>query len=412
MMTTLTKVLALVLMIALTFEAPAPEPAAPTMTGQERTQMLQQLEQTEDLEECLRLGTALELGEIDVERFRASPEELDALYEQMLATTALPWFTEMAWSLQMDGDGKVVSFQPQYLDPADYDRTRYEKAVEEALAQAVHPGMTELQIALSLHDYLAVRCAYDETLVRGTEYDALVRGSAVCQGYAEAYMDLLGRVGIECIIVTSEEMNHAWNQVKLGGQWYNVDLTWNDPTPNREGQACHGFFLISDGTMASEDYGYYGWVSPHECTDPGYETGQFWSDSISPVLYPDAGSCYLVRVVESGYHILRRDEVTGEETRLARMDFKYPDAFARGSRRIHFYTAGLSTDGEALYYTDVNGVRRLDLTSGEVSTVYEHDVSATREVLVGSFLEGDTLYLTAMDTSQEVRSMEVPYPAG
>lgn len=412
MMTAWTQALIWILTLMLTFEAPAPQPVQPALSEQEQLQLLQQLEETEDLRECLRLGTALELEAIDVARFRAAPEELDALYEQMLATTALPWFAEMAWSLQMDGDGKVTSFHPQYLDPADYDRNRYEKAVEAALAEAVHPGMSELQIALSLHDYLAVRCAYDETLVRGTEYDALVRGSAVCQGYAEAYMDLLGRAGIECIIVTSEEMNHAWNQVKLDGQWYNVDLTWNDPTPNREGMANHGFFLISDETMGSAEYGYYGWTSPNVCTDTAYETGQFWSESISPVIYADAETCYLIRVGEQSYQILRRDEVTGEEVRLARMDFKYPDAFARGTHRSHFYTAGLSKVGEALYYTDVNGIRRLDLATGTVTTVYEHDVSATREVLVGSFTDGHTLYLTTMDKDLGYQSTDVPFPAG
>lgn len=400
------RMLLLALTAALTFETPAPE-KTPERTPRQEERMLQRMEQTEDIRECIRLGAELELELIDLRRFERMPEEMDELYQQLLGTRDLPWYMDLSWSYKIAGDENVSYLKPGYLDPAEYSRSRYEAAVEKALAEAVKPGMSEVQVALSLHDYLASHCAYDESLERGTEYDVLVHGSAVCQGYAEAYMDLLGRVGIECIVVTSEEMNHAWNQVKLDGQWYHVDVTWDDPSPDRAGMASHGRFLISDGTMATGDYGYYGWESPHTCSDQSYETGQFWSDSISPVIYEDADTCYLIRIGDGEYEILRRD--ADVETLLTRVDFKYPEAFAVGGRYIHFYTAGLSLEDGFLYYTDVNGVRRLDPASREVTVVYKHDVSQTRQVLVGSFLDGGTLQLTTMDRDEVFQSTQVPF---
>lgn len=404
------RVLLASLTLMLTIEAPVPV-EEPVRTAQEEAALVERMEATQDIRECISLGAELELDMIDLDRFDVTAEEMDALYYEMLGTRELPWYMELNWSYIQARDETVRYLKPAYLDPAKYQRSRYEQAAQEALAEAVLPGMSELQIALSLHEYLSTHCAYDDTLTRFTEYDVLVRGSAVCQGYSEAYMDLLGRAGIESIIVTSEQMNHCWNQVKLDGQWYNVDLTWNDPSPNLEGMVGHSFFLISDERIGSEEYGYYGWSSPNACTDTTYETEQFWTGSTSPVVYADADTCYLIRMEEKGYRILSRKESTGEERSLGWMDFKYPEAFATGRRRLLVYVSGLSKVGDGLYYTDVNGLRRLDLATGEVTTVYEHDISESRQVLVGSFLEGGTLYLTTMDKKQEFYSTQIPFDA-
>lgn len=397
-----------ILTAIMTVGTPAREPERPRMQP-ETFRMRAQMAQTEDVREYIRMGTMLELDTIDLERFELTPEEVDVLYGEMLNTQQLPWYVDLNWSYLCGSGETVQDLRPRYLDPSVYDRSRYERAAAEVLEETVKPGMTQVQIALAIHDYLALHCAYDESLERYTEYDVLVRGSAVCQGYAEAYMDLLHRVGIECVVVPSEDMNHAWNQVKLDGQWYNVDLTWNDPAPNREGMVGHSFFLISDDLITRPEYGYYGWTSPYECTDPTYDAGAFWGDVISPVVYEDADTCYLIRLREKDYQILCRDEKTGTEQQLALVDFKYPQFAAKGTRWVHFYTAGLSKVGEALYYTDINGLRRLDLISGDVTTAYPHDISGSGQAMVGSFLEDGKLYLTTIDREQQLHSFEVPY---
>ena len=52
-------------------------------------------------------------------------------------------------------------------------------------------------------------------------------GVAVCDGYCKAFQFFMDVLGIECEIQTGQ--NHAWNRVKVGGQWYLVDCTWDDP---------------------------------------------------------------------------------------------------------------------------------------------------------------------------------------
>lgn len=53
----------------------------------------------------------------------------------------------------------------------------------------------------------------------------------VCQNYAEIFQAMCLQNCTPCEIVTSYEMDHAWNRVWLWGEWYHVDVTFDDPGP-------------------------------------------------------------------------------------------------------------------------------------------------------------------------------------
>lgn len=137
-------------------------------------------------------------------------------------------------------------------------------------AQCTAAGCTtQYEIALWMHNWLIYNANYDYTY---TEYGAdgvLLKGTGVCQSYTLAYQLLLEKMGIEVLVVTSEEMNHAWNLINLNGNWYHVDCTWDDP--DEGGMECHTYFCLSDAMMSrdhtwivadypacnSDDYNYY-----------------------------------------------------------------------------------------------------------------------------------------------------------
>ncbi len=66
----------------------------------------------------------------------------------------------------------------------------------------------------------------------------LDRGKAICSGYAAVFSALCNEVNIPCVSVNGytnealrllsvrEAPDHAWNAVKLKGEWYSVDATW------------------------------------------------------------------------------------------------------------------------------------------------------------------------------------------
>ncbi len=133
--------------------------------------------------------------------------------------------------------------------------------VEDIVSSVVQNGMSEYETAKVLHDYIALNCAYDMRYYSGgmpsasyTAYGVLMDNIGVCAGYARAYQKLLQYCGIECEYVTgyANGGRHAWNIVKIDGEWYNVDVTWDDPTPDRKGYVRYNYFLRSDAVMARD----------------------------------------------------------------------------------------------------------------------------------------------------------------
>jgi hypothetical protein len=89
-------------------------------------------------------------------------------------------------------------------------------------------------------DYEKVRYVY-ETLIRQVDYDQTVKNSqniistfvrkkTVCQGYAYGMQYLLGKLGVDCTTVEgmAYSRNHAWNLVRMDGEYYYVDTTWGN----------------------------------------------------------------------------------------------------------------------------------------------------------------------------------------
>lgn len=84
-----------------------------------------------------------------------------------------------------------------------------------------------------VHDALLGRVDYQLTAqVNQSAYSALVARETVCAGYARAFQYILHQLQIPCYYVTGVAgQNHAWNMVYLSGDFYNVDVTWDDTSP-------------------------------------------------------------------------------------------------------------------------------------------------------------------------------------
>ena len=96
------------------------------------------------------------------------------------------------------------------------------------------------------HDIICEYVEYEEGTYDQTAYSADMQKKTVCAGYAKLYSMLTNAAGLETVSVTSA--THGWNRTKLGNQWYNVDLTWDDGTP-----ISYQFFNKSDATMEKYD---------------------------------------------------------------------------------------------------------------------------------------------------------------
>ena len=106
------------------------------------------------------------------------------------------------------------------------------------------------------HDWLIEEISYDSSSYnKGNIYGVFIEKKVVCEGYARAYKYLLDNLGITNILVTGTATNsngtteeHMWNYVKINGEWYAVDPTWDDPIVYGGGTVSsgtkHRYFLI------------------------------------------------------------------------------------------------------------------------------------------------------------------------
>lgn len=130
-----------------------------------------------------------------------------------------------------------------------------EKAADRIMVQ-ITADMDEYDIVKLFHDSLIINCKNDENgQYCNTVYGALVDGKALCEGYAKAFSYLCGRAGIENVIVTGKTTtDHMWNMVKLDGNWYHVDVTWDHPseiiTDAFPDAVMYNYFLVSDADAA------------------------------------------------------------------------------------------------------------------------------------------------------------------
>lgn len=106
------------------------------------------------------------------------------------------------------------------------------EAVAAAMAKLQLNGLSEAKKITKIHDYICnhVNYAYNSTEEQiYTAYGALCTGKAVCQGYAVLFYRLCKEAGLSVRIIsgTGNGGAHAWNIVRIGSKYYNVDCTWD-----------------------------------------------------------------------------------------------------------------------------------------------------------------------------------------
>lgn len=150
----------------------------------------------------------------------------------------------------------------------------YTKSKEKALAEknklmqkvdsilnGITTDMNEFERVEYIHDTINKMCVYGESSSgnQDSAYGCLVEGRAICEGYSKAFLLLCNKAGIDCTIVTGtalsdsgENVSHMWNMVMIDGEWYHIDLTWDDPTlnPLDKSYVRHDFFNLTDSEIS------------------------------------------------------------------------------------------------------------------------------------------------------------------
>lgn len=150
---------------------------------------------------------------------------------------------------------------------SDKDREILERC-REVLGEVLTEGMSAYEMELAVHDWLVEWGSYDRTVYDNPNHSGrtgyrdpwgmLVGGYGNCLGYSSTFQLLMDLSGVECITVVGAAFgsreDHAWNMVKLDGEWYCVDVTWDDPTGAARNGRHHRYFNVTSAYLRETDH--------------------------------------------------------------------------------------------------------------------------------------------------------------
>jgi len=268
------------------------------------------------------LGTEGTLGYEDVcHILGARAASVTDLGDGNYRITALPYAGARILKAYRSGDTSSLSV----------DELNTLKKAESIVDQARKDANSDWELELMLHDWMCDNISYYDVdfSIEFTEkrplnaIGALLDGKANCQGYTDCFYLLGNMAGF--VVDKQSQVGHTFNTIKLGGQWYIVDVTHDDDVFNGDGIQYHYYQFLNVGHSDSD--------------------GRTWKNAIERNPVPAA----------SGSYFYYEQQNLGEEHSYQKVFYNLQDAarnviseFSNGRVRHHILIRGVNTDAEAM----------------------------------------------------------------
>ena len=176
----------------------------------------------------------------------------------------------LSWSY---GGSNPQCFMITYNITGYYTDTTQEHAVDTFVTEfknstAIQSATDDYEKVKAIYDWLCTNVVYDHTnlnspeyMLKHTAYAAAINHTAVCQGYAVLFYRLALECGIDARVIAGKGEgakgweDHAWNIVKLGGNYYLLDATWDATKELYQKPAKYDWFLKGSESFISHNPG-------------------------------------------------------------------------------------------------------------------------------------------------------------
>lgn len=315
-------------------------------------------------------------SKLDLYSYRIPKEDFSEIYWRVLYDNPLYYYvsnTTYGYSVK---NGYISKLYPEYTetDKRVIEETvaGLHRATEEILLH-ISEDMTDFEKVMTVHDYMVLHYEYDETYSNYT-ISIMTTKTGVCMSYAFAFNHLMNELGIESTFVSSDAMNHAWNLVKVDGEWYHIDLTADDPIHDSFAQVQHTYALLSTRAIRTDHYGFD--LGGLVADSTKYDNAD-WRDSTAAITFCGGRS----------YRVKDGDLVDEEGTVIFR-DLDGGDGRWRISDRYNFQDwvfAGLAAYNGTLYFNTDTAIYSYDPDTREIKLLKEEPY------VCGLFVDGNRL---------------------
>ena len=255
----------------------------------------------------LLVGILSYAEDIDIKEFEIDLDKLQVIYSCMRNDYPEIFWVDGSCNVYTSKD-KITDCLPIYL----YSRSSLNNMMDNLVtirenAVEAMKDMDDYGKAMYIFDYIVDMTSYDsqsfndynsgketkELELSGNIYGALLKQKALCEGYSKAYQYLAQACGLDCLYVTgiSRNQGHAWNYVKIEGNYYGMDVTWCDPEGDVINKS-HAYCLV-DGDLLAKNHvtdtpyklpacngGKYDYFKHND-----YELSVFDKDKVADMLY-------------------------------------------------------------------------------------------------------------------------------
>ncbi len=336
---------------------------------------------------------------LDVSHLRLDVEEFGYEVDRFLLSNPLYFYVNNTYSIACkEGSSRVETVRFTYLYDAE---TAREKTAElEQIVQQIVDGSphgTQLDEVRYFHDYLVQHYSYDYRDLPENErirdaYRFFTEGQGVCQAYMQAMTLLCSARGIASYPVLSEEMDHAWNIIQVNGNWYHVDVTWDDAggetDPVYPSYSSYKYFMLSDeGLRAVGRLAQY--RADYRATDTTYDN-VLWRKMRTAMVMLDGVYYGIYFDEEYGTSLISG---TPEDMRVVET-FEDVRWRTQGSYYLRSAFASLAVWGDHILFNTAQSICSYDPASGAVRTLLDlSDQLGTNQIFGIASIEGDVLTL-------------------
>ena len=207
-------------------------------------------------------------GEVKPEPEPEPQPELEAVSEPEPEPIPEPEPPAGEWSYEQD---RIVNAWTGGSRDGLYPEDLEILAVLEQIPALSDPSLSGYDKELALHDWMIGWAEYDPGALSSgpigepmpdndNPYGFLTGKKGICLGYASTFQLLMELSGIECVTVHGMShagtAEHAWNLVRLDGEWYAVDTTWDDPVASFQVSeaVAHIYFNVTDDFLRLKDH--------------------------------------------------------------------------------------------------------------------------------------------------------------
>lgn len=338
-------------------------------------------------EDLVDKGGYYAIGEYDLKKYSLTLDIASAVWKVFYVSNPVYYWL----------DAKIISIgDTMFLTVADdyaraVDRREADAAISamtEECALLITEGMTELEKAVAITEYIVTNMEYayekdGTTPVKDMWAHCMagfaMRGLGVCEAYAKSFMYLCLLNGVDCRMGSGYAGEaHAWNYVKIDGDWYGADLTWTD---NSDDLAVYDYFGLSSARMFEKH-------TPHSSTELSgsfiYEAPTLSNKSIELVsVYKDGEYYGLYKSIDEAFAAMT-------------------DAGAEYEMKVDYYGFFTTSPIYSINSEMTPTVKKLTVTGRNVYVGGNHldnnsSIQFSSSLTLGSDMELKNLHLLALD---------------